>query len=462
MSDTLNPNLTKTAAVAAWLRERIKTGRYAAGERVPSVRALAARLSVSAFTVVQAYEQLVAEGVLSARAGSGFYVCTLHTPTVSPPAPLQPDVFDTAWLLSHLFSDLPESRAPGSGLLPASWAAYEALPSIARRIAREINAFSHCYGHIQGYAPLRESWARQLQDVGIPARTDQMLTTAGIAPAIEMVTRYLLKPGQAVAVDEPGWFWLTGALREMGVPVYGIARDAGGADVAQLRALMRHQNVRLYISNSVLHNPTGFNLSPARAYQVLNALNEFDAYLLEDDAYGALDDGHALRYAALDGFERVFYVSGVSKTLGGAWRVGVLCAPVAHMEGLLRHKMLSQMTCPELNERIVCAVMNDGGYRKHLNRLRQQLSRAHHELRGQLPQIGLAYPEQTRHGLFVWVDTGKDSIALAQTAKQDGYLLAPGQLFLPSGQASTHIRLNVACTDQNFLDWLGQTLRQSG
>lgn len=193
-----------------------------------------------------------------------------------------------------------------------------------------------------------------------------------------------------------------------------------------------------------------------RAHQVLSLLREFDVYLLEDDAYSAFSpDAATIRYAALDQMQRVFYVSGVSKILGGSWRVALLCCPPEHTEGLLRQKMLTHMVCPEINERMVCRLWQSSHYRKHQQHLRARLLQAHHRIRQGLHDIGLSYLPHTHPGLFVWLDTGVDTTEMALAASQAQWLLAPGHLFSPQHHPSTHTRINVSRCPDAFLSWLG-------
>ena len=91
-------------------------------------------------------------------------------------------------------------------------------------------------------------------------------------------------------------------------------------------------------------------------------------------------------------------------------------------------------------------------------KVQQYIYEAHEKLREALPKIGLVYPENTQAGLFVWVDTGQDTGQLALDAYKEGWLVAPGQLFYPDARASTHLRLNVSTTSDEFLAWLGRYL----
>ncbi len=469
----LDPRFNKVDAVVAWLNERIEMRFYAPGARVPSVRQLADKLGVSRFTVVNAYEKMVAAGTLTSRAGSGFYVAQAIHVAKSEPDSAQKNllafqetsVVDAKWLLRHLFSDLPDDRTPGSGILPRSWLENERMGVAVRAVTRSTDAHIYDYGHVSGYAPLREQIVVQLHPLGIHAQPDQVVTTNGVSMAIDLVARYFLNPGDAVLVDDPCWFWLYGCLQAQGLRVIPVPREPDGPNIEVLTHIMQTERPKLYVTNSVLHNPTSYGITPARAYQVLRLLEEYDAYMLEDDIYGDLHTGlskgaPALRYAALDQLKRVFYIASFSKCLGADLRVGLLCCPQEHTQGIILRKMLSAMVCSEMNERIVHRLLIDGQQRRHLEKLRQRLATAHEQMRVQLPKIGLQYPEHAQEGIFLWIDTGVDTNALALAAKNDGWLVAPGSLFSPKLGASTMMRLNVTRTTDAFFAWLGHYLEQ--
>lgn len=450
----------KTQAVCDWVLEKIHWQVYLPGQRIPSVRALAQKLSVSTFTVAQAYDQLTAHGHLTAVRGSGYFVNVRHNP--QPPQrqhqtleKLTNDVLETTWLLGHLFSDYPEARNPGSGQLPQSWTQLDGMQAAMRKVANQLDDFIYCYGHAQGYQPLREVFARQLDALGVRAKPENMVTTAGISGAFELVLNYLVQAGDTVIVDDPCWFWIIGCLQQKGIRVLGVARNHDGPDIAQLEKILTHEKPKLYITNSVLHNPTSFNIHPAVAYQVLNLMRQHHVYLFEDDVYGHFNSGvPALRYAALDQFERVFYAGGPSKIMGGNWRVGLLCCPETHTEGIIRQKLLSNMATPELTERGVYQLWTASHYRKHVANIHSKLHKAHEQLRPKLENIGIAYPKHAQAGLLIWIDTGKDTVEMALAAHKAGWLIAPGHLFSPHPKPSTFMRLNVATCSDAFLAWL--------
>ncbi len=459
---SLNSKVTKTVAVTEWIQQRIDWQIYLPNQRVPSVRKLAKSLDISSFTVSQAYEQLVATNVLVAKPGSGYYVrpqLALDSIENKLKAVTKVPVIDTRWLVNQMFSEIPRHRAPSAGVLPNDWIRNDKMEWAIRQVTQQADSFIYDYGNIQGYLPLRQQLVQHLDTLGMHTAIDNVVTTAGVSQAVTLVAQLLLKPDDTVIVDSPGWFWLSSYLQQQGYNVVAAARDHQGPNIEQMQQLFEAYRPKLYLTNSVLHNPTSYNLHPARAHQVLKLIHKYDAYIFEDDLYAPfVPDGHALRYASLDQFERVFYATGFSKSMSSGWRVGMLVCPDKFIEDMLRVKTLSNMTTPEFGERVIHKLWTQGEYRRQLKKVQQNLYEAHQSLRHSLPSIGIAYPKHTQAGMFVWADTGRDTAQLALSAYKDGWLVAPGQLFNPNMQDSTYLRLNVATTSDEFLQWLGDYL----
>ncbi|MFC6205258.1 PLP-dependent aminotransferase family protein [Psychrobacter urativorans] len=456
---TLNPNISKTAAVVEWIQQRIDRQIYQPYQRVPSVRKLTTMLDVSSFTVTQAYEQLVATNVLVAKPNSGYYVLPQITQHRNIEVLVKEPMVDTNWLVQQMFNDIPDYRAPGSGELPVEWVKNDRMQWAVRQVNQDIDSFIYNYGETQGYLPLREQLTQYLDLLGIHTSVDNIVTTTGVSQAILTVTQLLLEAGDTVVVDSPGWYWTSSTLQQQGYQVVSVARDHQGPNIEQMKQVLEQYRPKLYITNSVLHNPTSYNLHPARAHQVLNLMHEYDTYIFEDDLYAAfLADDKPLRYANIDQFERVFYATGFSKSMASGWRIGMLVSPDNFINQVLKLKTLSNMTSPEFGERVIHKLWTQGEYRRQLRKVQQKLYLAHQHMREALSIIGLSYPEHTHPGIFVWLDTGADSGKLAMDAYKDGWLVAPGQLFNPRAQASTYMRLNVATTSDEFLEWLGNYL----
>ena len=349
---------TLSEQLAERFAERIRQRLLSPGTRLPSVRACAERHGVSPSTVVGAYDLLQAQGLVQARPQRGFFVrdpalpgrglaaeargagstaagtATDHraatagtaggapSPQTALDAPPRP--VDATALIRGMFRPrLGAPPAPGQGTLPESWLDAGLLQRALRRVTAGSGAQGWLsYGDPAGDPRLREALVRRLADIGVPAEARQIVTTVGATHALDLVARTLLRPGDAVLVDEPGWAVEYARLSRMGLRLLPVPRGPEGPDLAVLQALAEAHRPRLYVTVSVLHNPTGASLAPAHAHRLLRLAEALDFHLVEDDTYAWLAPPHATRVAQLDALQRTIYVSGFSKILVPQWRVG--------------------------------------------------------------------------------------------------------------------------------------------
>jgi DNA-binding transcriptional MocR family regulator len=432
------------------------------GARMPSIRQFAESHQVSRFTVVEAYDRLVAQGFLESRRGSGFYVRE-RSPMASaanvPPRAADsnsagdsaPQQLDVVWLVRNMFRQMPPQKMPGGGLLPPEWLDGELIGNGLRAVSRQNQSLLLTYGTPQGFLPLRQQLQLKLAELEISAAPEQILLTSGVTQALDIVARHFLRPGDVIFVDDPAWFLMFGSFAALGAKVVGIPRLSDGPDIARLTELAALHKPRLYVINSVLHNPTSTSLSAAKAFQILRIAEEHDFTIIEDDIYCDMHHGHtvagiqsATRMAALDQLHRVIYLGGFSKTLSANLRVGFIATTPELARHLADRKMLSTLTTSEIGERVVYKILSEGHYRKHTERLRNRLNTVRDKVVRQLERVGLDSGATTASGMFVWADAGRDTSPMTEKAMAQGFLLAPGSLFSPSQLPSTKMRINVA------------------
>jgi DNA-binding transcriptional MocR family regulator len=443
-------------SVAARIDDRLLRG----GARMPSIRSFAVAHGVSPFTVVASYDKLVAGGYLESRRGAGFFVrerLPMALNATEPAAPiagghpesgLAAKPIDVVWLVRNMFRQMPHQHMPGTGVLPSDWLDGAAIANALRAVSRQNPNLLLSYGVPQGFLPLRQQLQHKLAELEIAAAPEQIVTTAGVTQALDLVAREFSRPGDTIFVDDPAWFLMFGSFAALGAKVVGIPRLADGPDVARLAELAAIHKPKLYIINSVLHNPSSTSLSAAKAFQVLKLAEEHDFILVEDDIYCDLHPGSAVqpatRLAALDQLQRVIYLGGFSKTMAANLRVGFIATSPERAERLADRKMLSTLTTSDLGERVVYRVLSEGSYRKHADRLRGRLDSVRAKTLRQMERIGLKVEQAAPAGMFVWADAGCDTNALAERAMAEHLLLAPGSLFSPTQLPSTFMRLNVA------------------
>ena len=471
-SSVLSPSDCDTAAAASGLTRgsgtslaqqladrfaiRIRDRLLAPGTRLPSVRQCAAINGLSPSTVVAAYDQLLARGLVEARRNRGFFVreragaasMPFQAPTERglpgsrPQAPV-----NAAALIRGMFQGSDDRPQPCMGVLPPDWLASSFMPAALRRVtaSRALTDASLRYGDPRGDPHLRQVLAGRLMALGLPVDDAQLITTVGATHALDIISRTLLRPGDAVMVEEPGWAVEFARLQALGMRLLPVPRGPAGPDLETMSRYCEAHAPKLYVSVSVLHNPTGYSLSPASAHRVLQLAQRHGFFVVEDDTYSHIAAEHATRLSVLDGLQRTFYVSGFAKILAPNWRVGYLAAPSAWVERLLDTKLLSTLTTPSLMERALAHCIEQGQLRRHAERIRGRLDAARQRSVKLALEAGCRFVSEPA-GLFGWVDTGVDTEVLAQRLLDDGILIAPGALFHAHRTSSTYMRINFATT----------------
>ena len=462
------PALTRTAAqtlaeqLATRFADRIRDRLLAPGARLPSVRQCAAQHGLNPSTVVAAYDLLLAQGLVLAQRNRGFFVrdraplrespaarsgaLAAAAGAADPPVRMAAPV-NAAALIRGMFHPAGSRPQPGMGAFPPDWMASTFLQAAVRRVTtpQALADSSLRYGEPLGDGHLRRVLADRLQSMGLPVGPQQIITSVGATHALDIVSRTLLKPGDCVMVEEPGWAVEFARLAAMGMRILPVPRGPAGPDLAVMARYCEAHAPKLFVSVSVLHNPTGYSLSPASAHRVLQLAQQHDFYVVEDDTYGHIAPEHATRMSVLDGLQRTIYVSGFAKILAPNWRVGYLAAPAEWVERLLDTKLLTTLTTPSLLERALAHCIEQGQLRRHAERIRNRLDLARTRSARLAQAAGCRFVSEPA-GLFGWVDTGVDTEALSQRMLDEGYLIAPGALFHAARAPSTLMRINFATT----------------
>ena len=460
-----------TEQLAARFAERIRNKLLAPGARLPSVRQCAQQQGVSPSTVVAAYDQLLAQGLIEARKQRGFFVREMPASRADTAPAATNFVADAspAWSAFHflanrrgakapvnatalirgMFHKISNKPQPGMGVFPSDWLESTFMPAAVRKVTstKALHDFSLQYGEPMGDASLRHALAQKLTGWNVPAAPEQIITTVGATHALDIVSRTLLRPGDPVMVEEPGWAVEFARLTALGMRLLPVPRRADGPDLEVMARYCEAHKPKLFVSVSVLHNPTSYSLTPGSAHRILQLANKHDFHIVEDDTYSHLAPAHATRLCALDGLRRTIYVSGFAKIMAPNWRIGYIAAPQHLVEELLDTKLLATLTTPALLERALALCIEQGQLRRHAERIRTRLDAARSRSVKLAVQAGCKFVAEPA-GLFGWVDTGVDTDALAQRMLDEGYLLAPGALFHAERAPSTLMRINFATTQE--------------
>jgi len=462
---TLNPDshTPLVSQIVDGFRRLIGDQSLKPGAKLPSIRAFAASHGVSVFTVVEAYDRLVAQGWLVSRANAGFFV--KRRPGDAPAAnePPRPDLrFDARWYLKQIFENRNLPLKAGCGWMPHDWLFEEGVRRSLRQLAVD-GAELGGYGLPHGHMALRMLIAESLAEHQINVTADNVLLTQGSSQALDLAARRVVKPGDTVLVDDPGYPNLMFMLRFLGAHLVGVPRTPGGYDLAALEALIAEHRPRAFFTQPRLQSPTNSVAPLAHLFRVLQLAEAHDMLLVENDIYADLDPQSRPSLASLDQLKRVVHVGSYSKTISPNIRVGYVVASPEVLEGLAQLKMCSGLTSSDLTERIAFGALTEGRWRKHLKSLRDRLAQAHGVVAQRLTQLGFEVFNEPKAGMYLWARHPDltDGAELSRLAVPEGIMLGPGQLFLVEQRPTGWLRFNVAFSDDERLhEFLARQIEQ--
>lgn len=456
---------TRVAAVMAMVRQRIAARTLTHGDRLPSIRAAAGSMGVSTSTVVDAYDRLVAEGIIHSRPGSGFYVAGQSVPlSLADIGPASVREVDPLWVSRQSLEAAGDVLRPGCGWLPDTWLPQGSLKSALRAVARQDGTALAEYATPQGSPALRDLLARRMGERGINAPPQSILLADSGTHAIDLLCRFLIEPGDTILVDDPCYFNFHALLRAHRAQVVGVPYTRTGPDIASFARVLSESRPRVYITNSGLHNPTGATLSAVTAHQVLKLAEAAHLTIIEDDIFADFEHTAAPRLAAFDGLQRVVHIGSFSKTLSASIRCGYIAARADWIEGLTDLKIATSFGGGRLNAEVLLHALKDGGYRKHMERLRQRLASARSDAARRLRSVGIEPWLEPEAGMFLWcrLPMGVDAAELAKAALADQIVLAPGNVFSLAQSAKEFMRFNVSQSDDKRLfDFLRAYMRRA-
>jgi GntR family transcriptional regulator/MocR family aminotransferase len=398
------------------LRAAIRTGRLDADAALPSSRALADQLDLSRGVVVEAYEQLIAEGYLASTRGGATRVAGNVAPSSTettgrrPPPPGSPE---------SPRIDFGYGRPDVTQFPRQAW-----MRSV-RRVMNEAPSDRFGYLDLRGAPELREALATYLNRVrGTSAVPDDVVVCNGFAQALRLFVQTIREDGEgSVAGEDPGFNDLRLAGADNGLDVVPVPVDDHGIDVAALARTA----VRAVVVTPAHHFPTGAVLTAERRAALIAWANDRDALILEDD-YDAEYRYDREPIGALHGLapERVVYAGSASKTLAPGLRLGWMLVPPRLVDRIALTKEHVDRGSPSLEQLTFADFLARGEFDLHLRRMRP-VYRARRDalldaIRRYLPEMRPVGASAGLH-VFAWLPNGVDAAAVARRAGAAGVLV---------------------------------------
>jgi GntR family transcriptional regulator / MocR family aminotransferase len=450
------------------LQRAILAGHLAPGTRLPSTRTLQEELGVGRNTVLDAFAQLIAEGYLEGRRGSGTFVATT----------LPDDLIALAGTADR------RARAPRTGRLsrrgqlvasvPAmpdvEWRkprpfypgipAYELLPlELWRRLTskrlRRVRPALLGYGTPHGYRPLRVAIAQHLTAVrGVSCDPDQVIVLAGSQQALDVAARVLLDPGDPVWIEDPAFPGARAAFVGAGARLVPVPVDGDGLDVgAGARA---EPGARLaYVSPSHQY-PLGASMSVSRRLELLGWASRNEAWIVEDDYDSEFRYGGRPLPAlqSLDDRGRVIYVGTFSKVLFPSLRLGYMVVPTELLDGFLAARALSDRHPPTIDQAVLADFIADGHFMRHIRRMRlvyaERQAAMIEAFRDTVLEVA---PDAAGMHLIGWLPPGRPDIQAAATCAAAGISAPPLSHYYAGAAPRGGLLLGYTGFAENVIAW---------
>ncbi len=422
-----------------WVRKAILTGQLRPGTRLPSTRELANELGVSRNTVMNAFEQLLAEGYLEGQVGSGTYVSHSLPDEmlfIRAKKPTAPAIAKRGRTLSQFGVTLSSTASPTpfhyrfpERPFRQGTPAFDEFPNklwsslLAKRWRnppRELLG----YGDPAGYLPLREAIAGYLRTSrAVQCEAEQILMVSGAQQALDLAARLLLNPGDAAWIEDPGYPGARSALLGAGAKLIPIPINDEGLDVVEGERQAATAKL-VYVSPSHQY-PLGVTMTLARRLGLLEWAARAGAWIIEDD-YESEYRYTGRPLAALQGLDkegRVIYIGTFSKVLFPALRIGYMVVPPDVVDVFIRGRGILSRFTPSIDQAVLTDFLNEGHFIRHLRRMRTLyaerqeilLEALQRELQGLLE----ANQHQTGMHLIGWLaDDLSDQKAEAEAFKQ--------------------------------------------
>jgi DNA-binding transcriptional MocR family regulator len=416
------------------------------GERLPSERELALSLGVSRTTVVTAYRELEARGLVRGHVGRGTFVCAADEPTDAPFAWRGRVALGAQRALDPSLRGVLNAARPGTISFGAGTPAPERFPlELFRRLTDDVlrrdptTAFG--IGPTEGQPSLRVAVAERLG-----TRPEQVLVVAGAQQGLDLIARCLLDPGDAVLIDRPGYLGAIQTFRSAGASLIGW--DVDRADPDELEDLILRYRPKLFYTGPTFQNPTGRTLPLDVRRELLRVAARYRLPIVEDDPYGELwfDRPPPPSLYSLDDRGLVIYLGTASKTLGAGLRLGWLVAPPSIVEQLTLVKARGDLFTNGLTQLVLAEILSARAYDDHLIALRTEHAARHAALaaalRRRLPGGTLGW-RPADGGLYIWcrLRGATDAVGLLQRAQEAGVTFVPGEPFYSDGLGRHELRL---------------------
>lgn len=441
------------------LSDRILSGYFAKGTRLPSVRQLTRMLQVSPVTVSHALDLLEADKLITRVQGKGTFVYEPGEVEVKKEvrnSPLQfPDYLHRSQ--AKHYSEKPVAinfslSAVAADLLPT-----RELAESLRHLAQYYPEVLAQYGEIQGDLELRQALSSYLMNEQIAVSPQEILVTNGSQQGIDLVARSFIGPGDVVVTEEPTYAAAIDVFRSRGATILSVPMDEEGMRIDRLTALTDEVTPKLIYTVPSFQSPTGKVMSLRRRKQLLGLAEDLNCLVLEDDPWSEIyyDETPPPHIKSMDHSGHVIYLKGLSKMLSPGCRIGFLIASVSILNRLITAKTNADLGNPLLNQKVILPIFQSRQITPLLKQLRAALKQrrdlAIKLLKQHAPQgVRWIIP---RGGFNLWLTLPPqaNTIELLDEAERHHLTFLPGSACYPNEVEWNHLRISFSQVSEEQL-----------
>lgn len=428
--------------ISEHIEQRISLGELPPESILPSERKLAEQLGVNRSTVVQAYEDLRASGMIESKTGSGTRV-NKHKWGIFPK---QTPNWNRYVEGGTFLPNLPFMRRIREGIQSGNpfinFASGELAPDLSPNDALRSLIIKHPfqdplgYGDPQGYVPLRVALTSFLLDHrSIQATDESILITSGSQQSLYLITQCLLSPGDAIAIENPSYCYSLPMFQSAGLRLFGLPVDKQGVNPEDIKSLYRQHRIRMVFLNPNYQNPTGTVLGAERRSEILACCEQLGIPIVEDDPFSltTMEENPPLPLKTLDQNGTVLYIGSLSKVAASGLRIGWMVAPQSVIRRLADARQQMDFGLSIFPQWIAAHFLESCDLDPHLRRLRDSL-RFRRDLLAKTLQSELSNEitfDLPRGGLNLWckINEPVNDYALLESGIKNGVIFVPGSVY---------------------------------
>lgn len=447
--------------IANYIENGIADGTFPPDKRLPSERALAKAFEVNRSTVVSAYDELEANGLIERQKGKGTTISKDIWGMTKKRMPSWNRYIEAGSFLPNLPVTQrirKETEEPHLINLASGELSEDLFPIRYFQNMLKTEEFQERlgYDHPQGSAAFRETITKHVQQYkNIETNAESILITSGAQQALHLVVQCLLKPGDTVVIEDPSYNYNLPVFKSAGIKTLLLSVDKDGVNPDEIIALYKKHKIKMIFLNPFFQNPTGTLLHLNRRKRLLELSSELRIPIVEDDPYSltSFTGKDIATLKSMDKGGNVLYISSLSKIVASGLRIGWIIGPRTVIERLADAKQQVDFGHGTFSQWVANAFLDSDHFQTHIASLREQLQKRRDQLLKSLhdhlkEEVSFYVPEG---GIHLWCKVKREvkEMQLLEESIKRGIVYVPGSTL---GSKKGYVRFTFARENEHVID----------